>query len=156
MKPLVVFYSRSGVTRKVAESLSQKLGCDVEEVVDTKNRGGLWGYITSGYGANRKRLTVIRDTKYDPSQYDLVIIGTPVWAGLMSVPIRTYITKNMDKLKRVAFFCTLGSKDAPRIFPDMEELCGKRPVGTAMFRKGDVMGGAYLQKVQQFAAEMGR
>ena len=36
MKYLVVFYSRTGVTKKVAQYLAQRLSCDCEEIIDKK------------------------------------------------------------------------------------------------------------------------
>jgi len=44
----------------------------------------------------------------------------------MAPAIRTYITKNKDKLKEVAFFCTQGGSGAERTFSDMEDLCQKK------------------------------
>jgi flavodoxin len=43
MKTLVVYYSRTGTTRKVAEAIAGILRCDIEEVVDTKKRSGILG-----------------------------------------------------------------------------------------------------------------
>jgi flavodoxin len=44
-KILVVFYSRSGATRRVADALAAELKCDAEEVVVTKSRAGFVGIM---------------------------------------------------------------------------------------------------------------
>ena len=104
MKPLVVFYSRTGTTKKVAESLKKLLKCDSEEILDVKSRKGPIGYLMSGREASMKKLARIKETKKNPSFYDIVLIGTPVWAGTMSTPVRTYISQNKVNFKKVAFF----------------------------------------------------
>ena len=35
---LVVYYSRSGTTRKIAEALFSALNCDLEEIVESRSR----------------------------------------------------------------------------------------------------------------------
>jgi len=90
--------------------------------------------------------------KYDPAQYDLVVLGTPVWAGNMSSPTRTYIVKNRKKFKRVAFFCTLSMKDAPNIFKDMSEACQKEPVATAIFPRREILKNEFFDKLKEFAS----
>ena len=67
MKILVVYYSRTGNTRKVAEEIENTLNCDIEEIIDTKNRSGLLNYITSGFQASRKKLTTLENIKNDPA-----------------------------------------------------------------------------------------
>lgn len=53
---LVVYYSRSGTTRKLAQAISQELHCDLEEITETRSRNGLVGYLRSigsyRYGSN--------------------------------------------------------------------------------------------------------
>lgn len=142
MKTLVIFYSRTDVTRKIAEELAQKLNADLEEIKDTQNRSGIFGWIKSGYQANRKKLTTLEPVKNDPEQYDLVLIGTPVWAGKMSVPVRTYLHQNRDKIKATALFCTISSSGMENTFKGMEEYVGT-PVATIGLRKKDVESGNY-------------
>jgi len=48
MKILVVFYSRSGRTKKIAEAISDILKCDKEEIFDLKNRKGIPGFLSAG------------------------------------------------------------------------------------------------------------
>ena len=104
MKKLVVYYSRTGNTHKVAEEITNGLECDIEEIIDTKNRSGPLGYIRSGRDAGNRKLTVLKDIINDPSQYDLLIIGTPLWAWHVSTPVRTYIHENQANFKDVALF----------------------------------------------------
>ena len=68
MKALVVYFSRTGGTKKVAEAISNILSCDIEEIVDTKDRTGLLGYIRSGRQAMKKKLTAIKNTEKEPSK----------------------------------------------------------------------------------------
>lgn len=79
-KILIVFYSRSGTTRTVAEALAAELKCDAEEIVATKNRAGLVGVMRSLIEAMRHCPAQIATARFNPSSYDLVVIGTPVGA----------------------------------------------------------------------------
>lgn len=154
MKTLIVFYSRSGNTKKVAEKLSNSLECDLEEIGDTQKRSGIIGFLRSGYQANRGELTVIQEVKNDPSQFDLVIIGTPVWSGTMSTPIRTYLQQNQDKLNNVAFFCTESSSGDEKTFKEMEEVCGKSPLNTLVLKVKRFDAETCQQKIDQFVEEI--
>jgi len=104
MRSLVVYNSRTGNTRKIAKELANALECDIEEIIDTKKRSGPLGYIRSGRDASSKKLTVLKDLINDPSQFDLLIIGTPLWAWHVSTPVRTNIHQNHTNFNKVAFF----------------------------------------------------
>ena len=107
MKILITFFSRTKNTKKVAEILKKEFKADIEEIKDTKiNRMGVKGYLISGREGMTEKLAEIKQTKKDSSKYDLVIIGTPVWGFNMASPIRTYLTQNKNKFKKIAVFCT--------------------------------------------------
>jgi flavodoxin len=150
MKALVVFYSRTGATKQVAEALAQSLNCDSEELIDTKKRSGPLGFVSAGKGAKAKKLTKLTDIKRDPALYDLVILGTPIWAGTLSSATRTYITTNTSKFKRVAFFCTHGGGESQQLFAEMEALCERRPVSILALQEEGVKTGNYHGKIRQF------
>jgi len=152
MKPLVVFYSRTGTTKKVAESLKKFLKCDSEEILDVKSRKGLIGYLISGKEASMKKLARIKETKKNPSSYDIVLIGTPVWAWNVSSPVRTYISKN--KFKKVAFFCTMGGSGDKNAFSEMKKLCGKKPVSVLALKTKEVAMGNFSERIGKFAKEI--
>lgn len=127
MKILVVYYSRTGATKKVAEMISEKLACDSEELIDLVNRKGIFGWIRAGFHAARKRPTELRPLAHDVSKYELVIVGTPVWAGNTTPAARTFIRQNRDRIKKVAFFCTMGGKSPGKTMQSLEEEAGKPP-----------------------------
>jgi flavodoxin len=150
MKILVVYYSRDGSTRKVAEELKAQLGADIEEITESKGRGGPLGWIRSGKEASSGAVVPINSPKADPSTYDLVAVGTPIWAWNVSSPVRSYITAMRGKLPRIAFFCSMDSKSGDT-FKVMEGLAGKPPVAMVGMTGSDVKSGNYKEKLKTFA-----
>ena len=106
MKTLVVYYSRTGNTKFVAEEITAELGADIEEVVDLKKRGGKMGYLSASRDATTNRQTSIAETKRNPADYELIVIGTPVWFWSLSSAIRTYVAKHDLSGMNVALFFT--------------------------------------------------
>lgn len=150
MKPLVVFYSRTGTTKQAGEALAQTLNCDSEELFDKKKRSGPLGFVRSGRDAQAKKLTTLAQIEHDPALYDLVILGTPIWGGTLSSAIRTYITYNKAKFEHVAFFCTQGGTTNKPLFDEMEALCEQHPLNILALRQNEVKAGAYQEKIRQF------
>jgi flavodoxin len=104
MKSLVVYYSRSGNTRFVAEKISQKIGGDIEEIIDKKRRKGPLGFVIGGFDATRGRKTDIAEMKKSPRDYDLIVVGTPMWNKRITPAVRTYLEDNKFSEKRVSTF----------------------------------------------------
>ena len=104
MKTLVIFYTRTGNAKFAAETIAAELGADIEEVVDLKNRQGRLAFLSNGRDAMQGKETQIAETKRTPTDYDLVIIGQPIWAGSPTPAIRTYLNKNDLSGKKMALF----------------------------------------------------
>lgn len=141
MTILVTYYSKTGNTRKVAEEISRVLGGDLDEIKDSKNWEGPSRILSGSLSALLKRKTEISTGK-DPSGYDLVVVGTPVWAGRPAPAVRTYLSKN--KLNKVAFFCTCGSHPA-KTFDVMEEL-SSRPLAKLSIKERELPGKEEIEK----------
>jgi flavodoxin len=115
-KILVVYYSRSGATRKLASSIAARLKADLEEICDYRDRSGPFGYLRSLVEAMRQSCVDIVPHGLDVASYDLIVIGTPVWAGSVSSPVRAYLAENRQQLPHVAFFCSLGGRGSESAF----------------------------------------
>ena len=153
MRSLVVYYSKTGVTRKAAVAISRMLGADIEEIVDLKDRGGIIGWLTGGRDSYRKNLTDIKRPKKDPSKYKYVIIGTPVWAFTVTPAVRTYMAKRCRRLKKIAFFCT-NSGSPGNTFKAMQELCTKKPLAALSLGTNDMRSGEYFDKIRKFVSKI--
>ncbi|MCF3652803.1 MAG: NAD(P)H-dependent oxidoreductase [Aigarchaeota archaeon] len=148
MRILVVFYSRTGNIRRVAEAIAERLKADMEEIRDARSRSGMLGFLRSGYEALAGKLPKIQQVSRSPSEYDLVLIGSPVWVGKLSSPMRSYLALYGRSIKQTAFFCTCKS-DEGRAFKEMEAL-SKKPIATLCIREKEIKSGEYIRKIEEF------
>lgn len=149
-KILVVYFSRSGYTREIAEAIAAALRADIECVREFKGRLGILGYLRSAREALQQRTVPIRTPARNPSDYDLVIIGTPVWASNICSPVREYIRTQQSSLERVALFCTQGGSGALKVLGRMAELCRHRPVATLIVNDDEITRHQYADKLNGF------
>lgn len=154
MKTLLVYYSRTGNTKKIAVAISEALNCDIEEIVDKDKRSGIIGYIKSVYHASRGKIAVIEEPKYELSQYELVIVGTPVWAGKMAVPVKAYLNKNMDKIPLLACFCTCGGRGIESTIDDIAGYTNINPMASFGLKSPQMKDGSYKNTVEKFVQEV--
>ena len=125
MSSLVVYYSRSGKTKVVAEKIAEVLNADNEEIVDLKDRKGWIGFLKSGFDATIGRETRIEEMKKSVSDYDLVVMGTPIWNSRPTPAIRTFISQNDFSERNVAIFCTCEGMGQDKIIRRIKALIPK-------------------------------
>ena len=122
MKSLVVYYSRTNITKKLAEDIAANINADIEEIISKVNYQGKIGYARGGNDAMRGKIIDLDDFKYNPEDYDVVYIGGPVWAGRAANPVISYLKQNEGKFKNVKFFLTAGSSGFESGFKQMEDF----------------------------------
>jgi flavodoxin len=131
VKTLVIYYTRSGNTRKAAEEIAAALGADIELLRDGVNRGGPIGFIKSGREARSGATVDLKPLEHDPSTYDLVVVGTPVWARMVSSPVKTFLRTVPTGSAKLAWFCTVGASSESfkdNCFTTMTEAAGRNPM----------------------------
>lgn len=149
MKILIVCYSRSGITKEVAETLQKKLDCDIEEITDNDHYKGIIGWLKGGFNAASNRYSEIDEVKYSPIKYDLTIIGSPVWASRLATPVSTYINKYRNEFTKVAGFLTCNSGGYEEAFKDME-IKTKKTLKTKMVLTKSDFEQDYNKKIDKF------
>ena len=80
---LCIYYSRTGNTRDTMTEMAKALGAELVEIRDGVERGGIGGWLRCGLDAMSRTVPPVSafETEQPLSQYRLVILGTPVWAG---------------------------------------------------------------------------
>lgn len=108
MTDIVIYYSRTNKTRKVAEIIAQEKNAEIIEVKDKKNRKGILQFLLGGLDSLRGSKTSIEYDVVELSEYDTVYIGTPVWASKPAPAINQFISENDFKNTNVVTFATMG------------------------------------------------
>ena len=122
MKALVVYYSRTGNTKRVAEMIAGALKADLEELVDKRGREGFLGYLRSGRDAIRDKTTELKSLQHQPGDYDLIFGGTPVWASRPAPAVRAFLESQDLSGKKAALFCTMASRGEETTLSTMRSL----------------------------------
>lgn len=107
-KTLIVYYSYSGTTKRVAEHLQQLTDGTLYEITLEKPYSGDSNKVSDRVFEERddKKMPVLSGELPDISEYDQILIGTPVWNDSMSNPIVSYLEQTDFEGKTVAPFWT--------------------------------------------------
>jgi flavodoxin len=152
-KTLVVYYSLTNHTRTVANELAKDLGAGVAEIRDVTPRTGAWGKLRSTVEAVFRLHPRIAYLGPDPAAFDLVVIGTPVWASRMASPVRTFLRDYGKRIRKPAVFCTYGGSGATAAALDMGRLLDVPPVDTLLIRDDEIASGDFHRHVREFTKE---
>ena len=91
VRACVIYYSYSGITRRVAEGIRNASGCDLVEVRTRAAYSSFTAYTTGVLRSRKGVCDPIEPGEIDVSGYDLLIIGTPVWAWKPSPAINAAV-----------------------------------------------------------------
>ena len=123
MKTAVIFYSYEGNSALAAETFKTVLKADVFEIktADTKKRTGFALILWGGGQVMRKKKPAILPLSVDVNAYDLVILGTPVWAGSPAPAMVSFLSQTKITGKKIALFCCHGGGKG-KIFDKLKTL----------------------------------
>lgn len=144
---LVVFYSRTGTTQAVAHALVRELGCDIERIAEAPLHGA---------SALLRPEVSVEPTHFDPSAYDLVVVGTPTRKGTVPRAVRSYLASHGARIARVAFFCTHESRASTAGLRRIAATCGRPVVATLALENAAVRRrtAAYGDELTAFASAL--
>ena len=103
MKTLVVYYSLSGTTKYVANEFAKELNATIEEIVSLKNYGQ-FAHLIGSKDAFTKVEVPIKQMINNPTDFDLLIVLSPVWALTITPPVYSYL-KNLKRSNLKAIVC---------------------------------------------------
>lgn len=127
---LVVYYSRSGNTRKIADLINQAVGGTMHEIVPEAP-------YPRSYDATVDQAKVEIQAGYKPAlrseldsveAYDTVFVGSPNWWSTIAPPVATFLSEHDLSGKTIVPFCTHGGGGLGRIGQDIAKLCPQSTV----------------------------
>ena len=132
MKTVVVYYSYTGNTRKLAAKIAKKQGAVLVEVKEKKARTKIGAYVFGSFAAMRQKKSVIEPIKYDLNKFDKIIIAVPVWAGYPAPALNSIIAL-LPSDKNVELVLSSGSGDTSKSAEKTKALLSLRGVKTVIY-----------------------
>jgi len=131
MKISIIFNSYSGNTRGVAEKVHAALGGELIEVVSKEYSSKISAYTIGCYRAMKGMSDPIEPKTIDVAGDDIIVVGTPVWAGRATPAINAAVaTLEGCNGKKAVIFATCG-KDGGESLPILKKSLEERGVMVA-------------------------
>lgn len=135
----IVFYSRTGTGRTVAERLASITGWEVHEVRDASPRIGLAGDLRCVTDCLFKRQPEIRYAGPALDQFDHVILIAPVWLRSLAAPMRSFLMTQGRLIKTYSAICVMSGYGGFRAVDDIAAVVGAKPSGILLLKQYDVL-----------------
>ena len=121
MKNARVYYSLDGNTAFAAEKIGLKLGADILRLKPVKEypTEKIAKYFWAGKSASFQESPKLMPYVFDINKYEVIILGTPVWAGTFAPPLRTFIRAQVWEGKKVAFFACCSGGGTEKCFQQL-------------------------------------
>lgn len=130
-KYLILYYSKTGNSKFIAEKLSSALDCDIKQLNPAINNLLLL-YLLSLLKIN----VAIGISRKDVEEYKEVIILGPIWGGLLISPLRSILKKcvNASKLIHFAVSCETPEEEKDSKYGYAQVLREAENIGGALIR----------------------
>ena len=157
-KIALVYFSLNGNTEYVAEKIYNTL--DDQEMVDVIKLEPIKPYVDKGpmkfvkggaasvFGSKPELIGY----RFNPKDYDTVLIGTPIWAGSIAPPLRTFLLSNKLKGKNVAIFLCSSSGKVDKCLDKLQKYLKKSNIVSTLSLLDPAKGksGEDLYQIQKF------
>ena len=154
-KALVVYFSATGTTKKVAENLAKALHADIYEIKpavpytsadlnwrDKKSRSS----VEMSDPSSRPEMA---ENNISVKEYDVIYLGFPIWWGTAPHIVKTFLEKHDFSNKKIILFATSGSSGMGNTAEDL-----KPSVATiAQIKPGKVLNGNPSMEELKYWAE---
>ncbi len=130
---LMIYYSLDGNTELVAQKVREQIGATLWRLEPDKEppKTGLLKYLIGGKDALLKHFPTLVPCPYQLSDYDQVIVASPVWAGRYAPAIGAFLRDYKFQGKRVYLIACSSSGNAEKMLLSLEDdLIGNNVVET--------------------------
>ena len=115
MKKLFIYYSLTGNGELVADCLSKK-GYEIRRVYEKKKMPKKFFFmiLSGGFRAGMKQKGKLIDYDNNISEFDEIVIGSPIWNGRTPPAINSVLAETDLKDKKLTFVLYAGGGEAPK------------------------------------------
>jgi len=147
---LIVCYSNTGTSRRVADLLASQFQWPRGEVRETRSRAGTAGMLRCVADSLLRRHPAISYEGPDPRSFGTVVLIAPIWLAELAGPMRSFVRDHASSLKRVAVISVMGGKGATNAFAEIDRILGRPPILSTSFTARSVDDGSYSPDLEVF------
>ena len=131
---LIVYYSRTGNTREVANHIHKIVGGDMTELQAAEP-------YTDDYEAVKQRAMQELNSDIKPAlktkvenirSYDVIFVGSPIWWGTIAAPVKTFLSEYDLSGKTIMPFITHAGSGLGQSVTDISNLCPKSDISDSI------------------------
>ncbi|MET4577719.1 flavodoxin family protein [Ottowia thiooxydans] len=149
---LIVCYSNTGTSRRVADLLATQFQWQRGEICERRSRAGVAGMLRCVGDSLLRRHPAIRYEGPDPRGFETVVLIAPIWVSRLAGPMRSFVRDRASSLKRVAVIAVMGGKGATNAFAEIDQILGRPPILSTSFTARNVDDGSYASGLEAFGA----
>lgn len=153
---LIVMYSRTGTSQRVAASLSRLQRWPLGQIRDTDDRPerprGVWRCLVDSW---RRREPPIQYDGPPPADFDIVVTIFPIWANRMASPMRSFLSENRPHLRQLAVVSVMRGSGARHAVAEATQLTNRRPLAHLAVTRRDLASGGAEAMLASFSARVG-
>lgn len=137
---LIVYFSRTGTTKELAENIHSKIGGDIGEIIPVIPYPEDYNQCIEQAQREiqdnaRPEYTLNID---DISEYDTILVGYPIWWSSVPPVVRTFLESNDLSDKTIMPFCTHGGSGISGSRNDIRELCPNSYITDGLDESSDI------------------
>lgn len=150
-KVLVVTYSYTGTSLRLAQRLCALQGWTLGQIEETTPRSGAsgtWRCILDSLMRRRPQIEYVGPV---PARFEVVVLIAPIWAYRLASPMRSFVGRYRAQLHDFAVISVMGSRGAPNAVAEIGEITRRSPLLTTAFTTREVEDGSCNARLQAFA-----
>ena len=149
-KILVVVYSYTGTSRRLADLLCDEQGWPMAVITDARPRSGALGMWRCLLDSWLRRQPPINYAGLPPDGFDAVVLVAPIWASRLAGPMRTFVASRHESLPEIAVASVMGGSGAPNAIAEIGRLVGRAPILSTAFTTREVEDGGCTARLRAF------
>lgn len=144
---LVVCYSYTGISRRAAELLCSHHGWPLGNIAEAEPGRGTWRCVLDSW---LRRHPEIRYQGPDPADFHTVVLVAPIWMYRLAGPMRSFVAREKESLRRVAVISTMNSGGASNAVAEIAHLLGHDVIHAAAFTAREIEDGSGTGRLLAF------
>ncbi|TIO77189.1 hypothetical protein [Mesorhizobium sp.] len=148
---MIVVYSRTGNTLKVAKALAGTLGAEIAVIRCQRNYEGAIGFLRGVVDSVMRHKPLIDVAQFAAQPHDLMVIAGPIWAGRAAAPVMAFLAGRPKLPGRVALLLTHGGSNPAKALAEVEALVSGPLAARLALKEADIKGDRFSAPLGDFA-----